>query len=48
MDEHARPFFGDISDHVLRVVDHVESYDRLLTDVLHAHLRRFRCSRTTT
>jgi len=23
---------------VLRVVDHVEAYDRLLTDVLHAHL----------
>ncbi|MEP7191426.1 MAG: magnesium/cobalt transporter CorA [Actinomycetota bacterium] len=38
VDELARPFFGDISDHVLRVVDHVESYDRLLTDVLHAHL----------
>lgn len=36
--EEARPFFGDISDHLLRVVDHVESYDRLLTDVLHAHL----------
>ena len=34
----ARPFFGDISDHLLRVIDHVESYDRLLTDVLHAHL----------
>jgi len=38
MHEQARPFFGDISDHVLRVIDHVESYDRLLTDVLHAHL----------
>jgi len=38
MNELARPFFGDISDHVLRVIDHVESYDRLLTDVLHAHL----------
>jgi len=38
MHEEARPFFGDISDHVLRVIDHVESYDRLLTDVLHAHL----------
>ena len=36
--EETRPFFGDISDHVLRVIDHVESYDRLLTDVLHAHL----------
>ena len=38
MDEQARPFFGDISDHVLRVIDHVETYDRLLTDVLNAHL----------
>jgi magnesium transporter len=38
INEETRPFFGDISDHVLRVVDHVESYDRLLTDVLHAHL----------
>jgi magnesium transporter len=38
MHDEARPFFGDISDHVLRVIDHVESYDRLLTDVLHAHL----------
>ena len=33
-----RPFFQDISDHLLRVIDHVDSYDRLLTDVLHAHL----------
>lgn len=33
-----RPFFGDISDHLLRVIDHVESYDRLLTDVLNAQL----------
>jgi magnesium transporter len=38
MNEQARPFFGDISDHLLRVIDHVESYDRLLTDVLSAHL----------
>jgi magnesium transporter len=38
IDERTRPFFGDISDHVLRVIDHLESYDRLLTDVLHAHL----------
>jgi len=36
--EKARPFFSDISDHLLRVIDHVESYDRLLTDVLSAHL----------
>lgn len=34
----AEPFFRDIKDHLLRVVDHVESYDRLLTDVLSAHL----------
>ena len=32
------PFFRDINDNLLRVVDHVESYDRLLTDVLNAHL----------
>jgi magnesium transporter len=38
MHEEAKPFFGDISDHLLRVIDHVDSYDRLLTDVLHAHL----------
>ncbi len=36
--EEIRPFFGDISDHLLRVIDHVESYDRLLTDVLSAQL----------
>ncbi len=36
--EEIRPFFGDISDHLLRVLDHVESYDRLLTDVLSAQL----------
>ncbi|MGN6636704.1 MAG: magnesium/cobalt transporter CorA [Oryzihumus sp.] len=34
----ARPFFRDISDHLLRVIDHAESYDRLLTDILSAHL----------
>jgi magnesium transporter len=34
----ARPFFRDIADHVLRTVDHVEVYDRLLGDVLNAHL----------
>lgn len=30
--------FRDVSDHLLRVVDHVETYDRLLGDVLSAHL----------
>jgi magnesium transporter len=27
-----------VADHLLKVIDHVESYDRLLTDVLNAHL----------
>ncbi|YAL84562.1 magnesium/cobalt transporter CorA [Dermacoccaceae bacterium W4C1] len=38
LDADSRPFFRDIHDHLLRVVDHVDSYDRLLTDVLNAHL----------
>ncbi|HZI97242.1 MAG TPA: magnesium/cobalt transporter CorA [Actinomycetales bacterium] len=33
-----RPFFRDVHDHVLRVEEHVGSYDRLLSDVLSAHL----------
>ncbi|MGA8979614.1 MAG: magnesium/cobalt transporter CorA [Pedococcus sp.] len=33
-----RLLFRDVADHLLRVIDHVESYDRLLTDVLNAHL----------
>lgn len=36
----ARPFFRDVADHLMRVVDHVESYDRLLSDILSAHLTR--------
>jgi magnesium transporter len=36
----ARPFFRDVADHLLRVADHVESYDRLLGDILSAHLTR--------
>jgi magnesium transporter len=36
--ETARPFFRDVLDNLLRVVDQIESYDRLLTDVLSAHL----------
>jgi magnesium transporter len=36
----ARPFFRDVADHLLRISDHVESYDRLLTDILSAHLTR--------
>ena len=34
----ARHLLRDVGDHLLRVLDHAESYDRLLTDVLHAHL----------
>jgi magnesium transporter len=34
----AHPFFRDVADHLLRSVDHIESYDRLLTDILNAHL----------
>jgi magnesium transporter len=34
----AQPFFADVLDNLARVVDHAESYDRLLTDVLSAHL----------
>lgn len=33
-----KPFFADVLDHLLQVVDHTESYDRLLTDILSAHL----------
>jgi magnesium transporter len=38
--DEARPFFRDVADHLLRVADHVESYDRLLSDILSAHLTR--------
>ena len=33
-----RPWFRDVADHVLRVTEHVDGYDRLLTDILSAHL----------
>ena len=32
-----RLLLRDVADHLLRVIDHVESYDRLLTDILNAH-----------
>jgi magnesium transporter len=38
--EEARPFFRDVADHVLQVTDHLETYDRLLSDILSAHLTR--------
>ena len=31
-------FFRDVRDHLLKVNDHVESYDRLLSDILGAYL----------
>ncbi|HYN30684.1 MAG TPA: magnesium/cobalt transporter CorA [Dermatophilaceae bacterium] len=37
-DKELRHLFRDVSDHLNAVVDHVESYDRLLTDMLGAHL----------
>ena len=37
-DSETLKFFRDVEDHLLRVNDHVESYDRLLTDILNAHL----------
>ncbi len=30
--------FRDVSDHLIRVADHVETYDRLLADIFNAHL----------
>jgi magnesium transporter len=33
-----RLLLRDVSDHLHNVIDHVESYDRLLTDILGAHL----------
>jgi magnesium transporter len=38
VDESARPFFRDVSDHLTRVNDQVEGIDRLLGDILSAHL----------
>ena len=35
-------FFRDVKDHLLKVNDHVESYDRLLSDILSAHWHRSR------
>ncbi|WP_345204899.1 magnesium and cobalt transport protein CorA [Fodinibacter luteus] len=37
-DHELRLLFRDVSDHLQSVIEHVESYDRLLTDVLGAHL----------
>ncbi|MEU9777771.1 magnesium/cobalt transporter CorA [Streptomyces sp. NPDC047968] len=36
--EHAQPFFRDVSDHLTRANEQVEGLDRLLSDILAAHL----------
>jgi magnesium transporter len=36
--EDARPFFRDVSDHLTRVNEQVDSFDRLLSDILNANL----------
>ncbi|MFF3459871.1 magnesium/cobalt transporter CorA [Streptomyces sp. NPDC002730] len=36
--QHSQPFFRDVSDHLTRVNEQVEGLDRLLSDVLSAHL----------
>ncbi|GHF40480.1 magnesium transport protein CorA [Streptomyces mashuensis] len=38
VDERARPFFRDVGDHLTRANEAVEGLDRLLTDILSAHL----------
>ncbi|GGR29410.1 MULTISPECIES: magnesium/cobalt transporter CorA [Streptomyces] len=38
VNEHSQPFFRDVNDHLLRSNDQVEGLDRLLSDVLSAHL----------
>ncbi|HEX5565405.1 MAG TPA: magnesium/cobalt transporter CorA [Streptomyces sp.] len=36
--DRSRPFFRDVSDHLARANDQVEALDRLLSDILSAHL----------
>ncbi|MEV0093023.1 magnesium and cobalt transport protein CorA [Streptomyces sp. NPDC050738] len=36
--EHAQPFFRDVSDHLTRANEQVDGLDRLLSDILSAHL----------
>ncbi|MGB5952793.1 MAG: CorA family divalent cation transporter, partial [Ornithinimicrobium sp.] len=36
--EELRLQFRDVGDHLTHVVEHIDSYDNLLTDVLNAHL----------
>ncbi|MFJ3335851.1 magnesium/cobalt transporter CorA [Streptomyces sp. NPDC086766] len=38
VEDRARPFFRDVSDHLTRVNESVENLDRLVSDILSAHL----------
>ncbi len=38
VDDKERPFFRDVNDHLARVNESVESLDRLVSDILNAHL----------
>lgn len=38
VDDRSRPFFRDVADHLARANESVEGLDRLLTDILSAHL----------
>ncbi|MFF3348653.1 magnesium/cobalt transporter CorA [Streptomyces sp. NPDC002779] len=38
VDDRARPFFRDVNDHLTRVNESVEGLDRLVSDILSAHL----------
>ncbi|MEU6574593.1 magnesium/cobalt transporter CorA [Streptomyces sp. NPDC046805] len=38
VDDGARPFFRDVNDHLTRVNDSVDGLDRLVSDILSAHL----------
>lgn len=38
VNDRARPFFRDVNDHLTRVNESVESLDRLVSDILSAHL----------
>ncbi|MFI1164170.1 magnesium/cobalt transporter CorA [Streptomyces sp. NPDC020801] len=38
VEDRARPFFRDVSDHLTRVNESVEGLDRLVSDILSAHL----------
>jgi magnesium transporter len=46
-DPELRLQFRNVSDHLQAVIDHVESYDRLLTDVLGAHLAQITVQQNT-